>query len=411
MSAKKPRDLKRLNRKRVLDTVRATKEVTVAEISRSTGLSRTIVMRIIRHFQDAGLIRSNGKGHSTDEGGKRPELFQFCSQRGYVAVTHIFPQQLYTGLTDLDGNILGTRRSGIKKDLPLQSVIERISEDIGGLLEELDLARRQLIGVAIGAHGICNIDEGTVIFSPHFPSWEKHAPFAQMLKEAIGPDIPVYVDNQIRFQALAEQQKGEAKGTSDVVVLEGGLGLVSGIIIGGTIQRGRNYLAGEIGHIVVDPEDGVLCHCGNRGCLERKIAVDTLLQVAKEQARHHPASSISASAEEGTLCMERIFEASDARDPFACQLLDFVVKWFSLGLSNISLTLNPELIVIQGIYGNASLFFRKKLQERLVNGLFANLGNIPEVRYSTLGENRCIMGGSIFVVERYFEELDFAVAE
>ena len=104
--ASKPKSLKKANRKVILDLLRKSGELSVAEISGKAKLSKTTVMKIMNYYVEQGFVVISGKGKSTDEGGKKPKLYKFNTKRGYVFACHVFPESLYSVITDLDSAIL-----------------------------------------------------------------------------------------------------------------------------------------------------------------------------------------------------------------------------------------------------------------------------------------------------------------
>ena len=105
----KPKTLKRNNRKVILEYLRTSGETTVAEISADIGLSKTTVMKILDYYVKKKIVLPAGKGLSTDEGGKKPELFKFNGTYKYVLAIHIFPTEVFAAVTDLTLSIIRSR--------------------------------------------------------------------------------------------------------------------------------------------------------------------------------------------------------------------------------------------------------------------------------------------------------------
>ena len=122
----KPKALKQNNRKVVLDIFRSKNDLMVGELSNSTGLSRTTIIKIISHFVKNGFIISSGKGDSTDEGGKKHKLYSFNPNRGFVIGMTIFPDKINCGLLDLNADILDTISAGLSDHEELDSVVKKI---------------------------------------------------------------------------------------------------------------------------------------------------------------------------------------------------------------------------------------------------------------------------------------------
>ena len=288
----KPKTIKRINRKLILDFIMNSGTIQVSELSKKTKISKTTLMKALKHFIDVGLVTIEGKGDSTAEGGKKPNLYRFNPKANYVVAVRIFPSEIFAILTDLQCNIIDTRSKRIKINEKINMVISKIIRFYDDLIDSNDINRKKLLGIAVGAHGITNFRDGIIITSTHFSSWGENLPFKDLLEDKLPDQIPIIIDNHIRFQVYAEQSRGVGIGTKNIIVLEGGEGLVAGIIVKDSVKRGMHYLAGEIGHMVINPNGEEICACGARGCFEAMISVNRILRMAKEGFSTHKDSMI-----------------------------------------------------------------------------------------------------------------------
>lgn len=149
----------------------------------------------------------------------------------------------------------------------------------------------------------------------------------RLLSERIGHEVAV--DNDATCAAIAERALGAARGRDDVVVVTLGTGIGGGLITAGQVYRGRHGFAGEIGHMVVDP-DGPPCPCGRRGCWERYASGAGLAMLA------------------GGISGEEVLGAARAGDRPALAVVDEFARWVALGLANLTNVLDPELFVLGG---------------------------------------------------------------
>ena len=253
-------------------------------------------------------------------------------------------------------------------------MIDRIVQSYENLVNNNQIDRKKIIGLSIGSHGITNFRDGIIITSPHFPSWRENLPFRDLLSEKLPDNIPITIDNQIRFQVFAEQAKGLGKGKKNIIVMEGGEGLVAGIIVKDAIKRGVHYLAGEIGHMVINPKGEEICACGVKGCFEAMIYVDRVLKMARNKNRENKESLIFRNKSPNKISIYDIFNASNKGDKLARELMDDVIGWVAIGISNMVLMYDPELIVIQGIYSKAGDYFIQNLREKI------NTVSLPRIK-------------------------------
>jgi predicted NBD/HSP70 family sugar kinase len=400
----KPKFLKRNNRRLFLNLLRNSHQLSVAEISEKIHLSKTTVMKTVDYYVEKGYILPVGKGASTEEGGKKPSLYMFNRTIGYVFSVQIFPHEIYSIITDLSTTILAERSVSIRENETLPNVMDSIAGSFNAMLTEAGIEKSKIIGIAIGNHGITDSKRGISLYAPHFPSWGANANLKKELQTQINKRVPVYADNQIRFQVFAEKIKGTARNNENIILIEGGEGLVAGIIVKNRIKRGVHGLAGEIGHMILNPFEEETCVCGGKGCFEVLISVNRLLEKVRAGYDSHRDSLIFSGREPEMPTPRRIFDAANAGDTFARTLLDEVISWFAIGISNLILTHDPEIIIIHGIYTQAGNYFLEELRKRTDQIALTCLDKHVEIAFSTMGKNQGVIGGAAYVVHSYFEE-------
>jgi len=376
--------------------------IQVSELSKKTNISKTTLMKALKHFIDIGLVTIEGKGQSTSEGGKRPNLYKFNPRANYVVAVRIFPSEIIAILTDLQCNILDSRTIDIKINEKIDVVIDRIVRLYEDLISDNGISRDKLLGMAVGAHGITNFRDGIIITSPHFASWGENLPFKDLLEEKLPDQIPIIIDNHIRFQVYAEQARGVGVGFKNIVVLEGGEGLVAGIIVKDSVKRGMHYLAGEIGHMIINPNGEEVCACGARGCFEAMISVNRILRLAKEGYEDNRDSAIFRNKNVRDITIYDIFEHANRGDRFARKLMDDVISWFAIGISNMILMYDPELIVIQGIYEKADRYFLDGLRKSINTVSLPRIEKNVKIEYSHFGKEAAALGAASYLISNHF---------
>jgi len=398
----KPKTIKRINRKLILDTMMNSGTIQISELSKTTKISKTTLMKAIKHFVDIGLVTIEGKGDSTAEGGKRPNLYKFNPRANYVFAVRIFPTEILAVLTDLKCNILDTQTVMINGNERIDIVIDKITRLYQDMLNKNDIKNNKLIGIAVGTHGITNFRDGIIVTSPHFSSWGENLPFRDLLEEKMPDSIPIFIDNHIRFQVYAEKSSGIGVGVKNIIVLEGGEGLVAGIIVKDSLKRGMHYLAGEIGHMVINPNGAETCACGAKGCFEAMISVNRVLKMAKEGYSKNKDSLVFEDRSPEDISIYDIFDSSNKGDGFARGLIDDVANWFAIGISNMILMYDPELIVIQGIYDSAGKYFLEGLRKRINNVSLPRINKDVRIDYSNFGKEAATLGAASYVISNHF---------
>lgn len=402
-SVRKQKTLKQINRKVILNILRNSGELSISELSKKVNLSKPTLMKIMNYYIRNRLITIAGKGSSTEEGGKRPNIFKFNVDGGYAIGMIISANRLFSVITDLKSKILDKISITLKTNEGFESVLKKIIDSYNYLINNTNSDRKRIVGLAIGAYGITNFTEGKVIFSPHFPSWGKNLDLKKEILEKIPDKIPVIVDNHSRFQVFAEKILGLGKENNNLVALQAGKGLVAGVIIENEIKRGNHSLIGEIGHMIIDPEGREICACGGKGCFEAMVSTNRILRMAKEKYKEYPDSIIFNGNNPDAIDIYDIFDASNKGDKLASDIMDDVINWFGIGISNIILMYDPQIMIIQGIFTKAGKYFLENLRKKINEISLFSIKRETEIKYSELGDKVGVLGAASYVLSKYFE--------
>jgi predicted NBD/HSP70 family sugar kinase len=395
--------LKQNNMRTILQLLRVRDMATVAELSAAIKLSKTTIKKLIDFLVTLNLVVSAGKGLSTEEGGKKPELFRFNRSFGYVVSIHVTPDAILAAITDMAGEIAGYRTTDVGPERSLPSIVDRVARAARDFIDARSSTAEKLVGIVVSLPGLADSSRGVSIYSPHYHEWGRDVPFSDMLRAALGSGIeaPIFLDCVNRYQAIAERSRGAAAGAENFIIIDAlNEGLGSGIFLHGTLMKGSQSLSGEIGHMVVNPVDGVPCICGHRGCFEAMVSAKRILGlVAAARARGECSVLFEG---EGPVELDTLCAAALRGDRLAVSLMDDVARWFLIGLGNIIMVNDPELIVIQGQYVKAGECFLSRLREGIRHIGLPDVEKKVRIEYSPLGEERGIIGGAAFVLDDFF---------
>lgn len=379
----------------------------MAEISRAVRLSKTTVKKTIDLLVAMKLVLSAGKGESTEDGGKKPELYRFNRNFGYAISIHITPDSILAATTDLSAEITSYKMQEVAAERGRDFILGQLAEVIRGFVAMKASSSEQLIGVVIALPGLADSSRGISIYSPHYPSWGREVPFVQLLRDKLGDgyDVPIFIDCVNRYQAVAEREKGVAESVTNFIIIDAlNEGLGSGIMTHGELVRGSQSLSGEIGHMTVNPVDGPPCICGNRGCFEAMVSAQRLRgMIGDARARGVQSALFSTGAPDKDL-IDAVCDLAGKGDPFCMSLIDDVARWFIVGLGNVIMVNDPELIIIQGQYVRAGSYFLEKLREGIAHIGLPDVEKKVRIEYSTLGEERGVIGGAAFAVDDFFSK-------
>lgn len=241
-----------------------------ADIARLTGLTRTSVGDLVADLERDGLAREVGRGPST--GGKQPTLVALNDDARTVITLDLGERTFTAALANLRGE-LTTRRTRDLAGADGDAAIRLVHELIEDVRAE---ATTPILGIGVGTPGIVDAD-GTIRWAVNL-DWQD-LPLAQLLQDRHG--LPTVVANDSRAAALATYLfDGDAR-PQNLVVVRVGRGIGAGLILRDQLFGGDGEGAGEIGHVVVEP-DGIECHCGRFGCLETIASAPAILRAAAE---------------------------------------------------------------------------------------------------------------------------------
>ncbi len=266
------------------------------------------------------------------------------------------------GLVREDEKIIARRRTGTMAAEGAEIVLERLTSGIQTLSRKAQAAGMKVAGIGIGVPGIISAKEGIVRLSPNLPGWND-IPLGLRLKEIFS--YPVHVENDANAYALGEYWFGAGKGTSCMVCITLGTGVGGGIILGGNIWRGADGMAGEVGHITVDP-DGPLCPCGNRGCLERYSSATAVMEMAGAAVTGGGNTTLKDLKKAGLpITAEAVADAAKKGDRVAGRIYSDVGKYLGIAIADLINLLNIECIVIGGGMAGAWDLFIGPLKEEV----------------------------------------------
>jgi len=247
--------------------------------------------------------------------------------------------------------VLGVVADGTGKVLEELRVVtpvddaHRMVASMADLARELRARHADVRGIGAGIAGLVTLD-GVVRVSPNLPSIDE-LPVRAMLEEAV--DLPVRIDNDATCALWGEHVCGAAEGARDVALVALGTGVGGAFVLDGSLVRGANGFAGEVGHMVV-ARDGIPCACGRRGCWERYASGTGLGRMGRELAEAGGAPRLVALAggDAAQVRGEHVTTAASEGDDDALGVVDQFADWVAIGLVNLTQLLDVARFVIGG---------------------------------------------------------------
>jgi glucokinase len=220
----------------------------------------------------------------------------------------------------------------------------------------------KLLGAGIGVPGLIDMQTGMMRKAVNLPGWENY-PVRTEIERRLG--VRVVLENDARAAALGEQWLGAGRGVANMAVLTLGTGIGGGIVLDGKIWHGMNGMAGEFGHVTIEPE-GHPCACGNRGCAEQYASASAIVRIAGEAiARGEAPSLAKAASSDAEFGAQSIYNLAIQGDDHARHIFRSFGRSLGLLLAGLVNVLNLEMFVIGGGVSSAWDAFAPNMFEEL----------------------------------------------
>ncbi|QCW49384.1 ROK family transcriptional regulator [Nocardioides dongxiaopingii] len=374
--------LRTANQRRVLDVLQAqgadldhTDEphITQADLARTTGLAPATVSSIVRELAAAGLVTT------VPGSGRRGTTVQLAPGAGVVAGIDFGHSHVSVAVGDLTGQLLGEQHRPLDPahghDEGLTCAADMLDALLAGL--GLDAGSVRTTGLGLPAPVIDDVVRSSAIL----PGWVG-VNARQVAEERFAG--PVHIENDANLGALAEHRLGSARGHATSVYLKLSSGVGSGIIINGHLFHGASGTAGEVGHLTVD-EQGPVCRCGSRGCLETYASTGSVLELMATQMPGATLDEVIDEARRGNVSALRSLEDAGLH-----------LGW---GLGSLVNLFNPALIVVGGDLARAGDLLLESARVGLRRHALDAVAATPVVA-SSLGRRASLVGAVLLAAER-----------
>lgn len=272
-------------------------------------------------------------------------------------------------------------------------IVSDIVESLKHRFSLYGLTKDDFLGIGMGSPGAVDRTSKTVTGAFNL-NWADTQEVGSVIEKEVG--IPFFIDNDANVAALGERWVGAGANNPDVVFVTLGTGVGGGVIADGNLIHGVAGAGGEIGHMIVDPENGFTCTCGNKGCLETVASATGVVRVARQLAEQYEGSSaIKAAIDNGdTVTSKDIFIAAEDGDKFANSVVERVSRYLGLAAANISNILNPDSVVIGGGVSAAGEFLRSRVEKYFVTFAFPQVKKSTKIKIAELGNDAGIIGAA-----------------
>jgi glucokinase len=391
ISVGRPSLLRHTNALRVLKLLRESGSCSKADLVRASGLSAPTITNVVGDLLSAGLIKALGEGESN--GGRPPDMIAFKADRGCMLAVKITADCLSFLLADLNGRELDTQeiRLAQRKTTP-DAICNLIGEEVRRLLRKHRKKREQLLALVVGVPAITNVDEGIVLSISTLENW-RSVPLRAKLSQIV--DCLVIIENDINLAAQGERYCGAAQAEETFILIHIGPNVGAGIVLGGQIYHGSQWSAGEIGYLRLPNTSRRRPTLHEFGELETVLTSAGILE-SWHEAKRKPGRDAGEDATEDQEKMDAlgVLNLAQGGDARAEKIVQHRASIVADILVNVSLILNPGLILLEGEVGSHPTLI-SAVQKQLQESEFA----VTKIGAGKLGDTSVLWGGIAIALE------------
>ena len=401
---KKLHELSNMERKKYLQKIKILKYIyeneaaSVSEIFTAVGISSPTCLILLNELISDDVLEKKGKGESM--GGRKPDSYVLKDGTFYIVSIEMEKFRTRAAILDNNNNYITSIHTSLKAISKDQSAIPDLKAFVDKLINAAQIDKSKIVGVGISMPGLVDAERGTNY--TYLRSDDKEKTLQEVLMGELG--YPVFLQNDVKSAAIAESKHGLAKGISDalVVLMDWGVGL--GIIMDGKMRKGSRGFSGEIGHIPLIDE-GVLCYCGKKGCLETVASGIALAGMAKEgiKSGQHSLLNELSDHEIDKIEPHLVIDAANRGDQYAISILSVVGSNLGKGIATLVQLFNPEVIILGGKMAEAKQYITIPITQAINTYSMTEIRENTKIITSELGQDSCILGMASVVINNILE--------
>ncbi len=330
------------NRSRILECIYRNAPIARTEIAELTGITPATVTNTAAQLISEGIITEVGEAVPEEaSSGRKRILVDIVPNCSYTIGVEFSEKALAACICDMKGNICFKKITPFTEDLPT-NITQQVTEVIRQLVDASALDWQQFIGIGIALPGHISLDGNTLITNRRI--WDQFRP--SDIYHAF--PVPVAMENNARCMALGAYLFSPDIIPDNFALFHVGRGMFCATMVDGELFLGRHYIAGEIGHTIVN-ENGPLCDCGKRGCLQVYASETRLVQTARMIYKHSPRTVLHTLADTpDDISLEKLITAYYMGDSAVSALITDALRYLSISAANIVITMNPGRIFLHG---------------------------------------------------------------
>ncbi len=385
-------------KKKILSLLHTNGFISAPELSKLLKISLPTGIVLLNDLISSGNVKNIGVGESS--GGRKPNLYGLPEDGFYVISCDFARYSANMAILDCYNKFV-TPIVQIDTHIDDPLLIDKLYDAANKLIADHGIPEEKIFGLGVDMPGLINSKTGI----NYTIKDKKRQNIRRDLKQRFNK--LVYIDNDARMHAHGEFHFGAAKNYKDAIIIHWSWGLGLGIFINGQLYSGKNGFAGELSHIPI-VENGELCICGKRGCLETIASSNTIMKMVAQGFADREISSLISQFKDHPekVTPEDVINAARQGDEFSISILNEIGKAMGRGLAYIIQLLNPEVIVLSGPISKARLYVLSPIQQSLNRLCLEKISESTPIIISDMGDQSALLGTSEMIFQKVFAEIN-----
>jgi predicted NBD/HSP70 family sugar kinase len=369
--------LREANRARIVDSLKLHGHLTQVELAGVTGLSPATVSNIVKELSASGVLTTSAASRS----GRRAIEVSLARQLGLIVGLHFSSRHLRIAVADVARTVVAENSVPLALEHRYDRELDRAALLLSDMLESVDATLSDVLAVGLALSAPIDQKTGTASAPGILRGWE-----GAQIREELEARLqrPVHVDSDANTGALAEFRFGAGVGARGLAYLRVGHTISGALVIDGEIFRGTTGKAGQIGHVSID-ENGPICRCGSRGCLETMAGGPALLDLFR--------------GDPGMQRLRDLLARADSGDASARRVIADAGRHIGIAAANLSNIVDPDVLVIGGELAGAGEILIAPLRHALERSALAGLDEGPRIVQGALGDRAELLGALALAID------------
>jgi glucokinase-like ROK family protein len=335
-------NVKSFNKHAALDLIRFSGGgMSRTELADRMGLTRAAVSLIVKELLDSNVVQETESRSAPS--GRPPIVLEIKPERGLVGAIDMGATHMSIAVADFAARIHQESEFSFDiKDGP-EDCLAKADQNLRAMLKGQGLSISDLYAIGVGVPGPVITEAGMVVAPPIMPGWDRFP--IRATTEKIW-NRPITLNNDAELGALGEWAYGAGRGERNIAYIKVGSGVGAGLILNQQIYGGTTGAAGEIGHLTID-ENGPLCNCGNRGCLESFAGGHAIARQGRSLAKSGKRTLLADIPLEKITAFE-VAEAARRGDLHAQEILRRAGTYIGIAIAGLINLFNPSVVIIGG---------------------------------------------------------------